>query len=116
MTHRLSSTDFELRDRLAFIGLDAQTCAAIARLKPVIDAALPGALKTLYERIRLTAAAKRFFDSDAEIDRARQAQIGHWGAITAGKFDDGTFPRSAASAKRTRESASNRDGTSAATP
>ncbi len=56
-----SSDDATLNERLAFIGLDAGSCANIARLKMLVDRALPQALDTFYAKVRTNAKAGRFF-------------------------------------------------------
>lgn len=82
-----SSNDAALNERLAFIGLNAESCANIARLKTVVERQLPRTLDAFYDRVRATAQLQKFFDSESRIARAKSAQIGHWNAIAAGRFD-----------------------------
>ncbi len=82
-----SSNDAVLNERLAFIGLDAGSCANISRLKTFVDGALPQALDAFYDKVRANPKAHSFFESEAHISRAKNAQLGHWHAISSGTFD-----------------------------
>ena len=87
MSYNGSSNDAALNERLAFIGLNPESCANIARLKAVVDRTLPRALDAFYEKVRANPKLHKLFDSEAHIARAKNAQIGHWRAIASGRFD-----------------------------
>ncbi len=82
------STSGILAEQMEFMGLDAQSCARIRRLKSTIERHLPAALDSFYDRVRATPEMSRFFTDEARIGAAKSAQLGHWGAIVSGDFDD----------------------------
>jgi methyl-accepting chemotaxis protein len=88
MTNTSTASDSQLANRMEFMQLDAQSCERIRQIKAIIDRELPGGLDKFYERLRATPEVKKFFDSESHIARAKGAQLGHWGAISAGRFDD----------------------------
>jgi methyl-accepting chemotaxis protein len=88
MDKAASSANATLTDRMAFMQLDAKGCERIRQLKAIVDRELPGGLDKFYERLRATAQVRHFFENDAQMGRAKGAQVGHWGAISAGNFDE----------------------------
>lgn len=82
------SEDRALSQRLEFMKLDASAREALKSLKPLIDKELPGALEALYGQIKKFPNASRFFSSGEHMDKAKNAQLSHWGNISAGNFSD----------------------------
>ena len=83
MTH-----DPALATRLAFIGVDDAMRAALREAQPLIARVLPAILDQFYARISATPEAKRFFNNDAHMQHAKEAQLKHWSHIASGKFDE----------------------------
>jgi methyl-accepting chemotaxis protein len=88
MTNASAASQSHLADRMEFMQLDAKSCERIRQIKTIIDRELPAGLDKFYESLRATSEVKRFFDSESHIARAKGAQVGHWAAISAGRFDD----------------------------
>lgn len=80
-------SDQDIRGRLAFLGIDQRSTADLQRLRPIIERELPKGLDRFYDTVRNTPETRRFFSSDEHMNRAKSAQIGHWGAIATGRFD-----------------------------
>lgn len=68
--------------------LDPQNCEHIRHLKPIIERHLPAGLDEFYDQLRKTPEVQNFFQNNSHIDRAKGAQLSHWGAISSGVFDD----------------------------
>jgi methyl-accepting chemotaxis protein len=77
-----------LKDRLAFIGLDGQARAALAKLQPLIKRSLGPALAAFYDKIKATPETRKFFRDDAHIAAAKSRQEAHWGVIAAADYRD----------------------------
>ena len=86
-TQDFSAND-SLRERLDFIRFAPSQRDALAREGATIARVLPGALDALYEQVRATPQTRRQFGGEADIERARRAQLAHWAAIAAGAFDE----------------------------
>jgi len=93
MNQQTTSNADALNDRLRFMQMDARTSAAMRKIKPVIDRELPGALDTFYEQVRATPETRKFFSSDSRISSAKDRQLGHWGAISSGQFDQAYYDK-----------------------
>lgn len=74
--------------RLEFMQLDADGRARIKSLKPVVEKELANALDKFYAQLRQSPEVKRFFSSEDHITRAKGAQLGHWGNISDGNFNE----------------------------
>lgn len=83
-----------LQARLDFIGLDQDARERLSGVQKHIDKHLPLALDKFYAKIRTVPDAARFFDGQAQMERAQDKQTGHWKAIAAGQFDDNYFDAS----------------------
>nr|WP_281374910.1 globin-coupled sensor protein [Gluconacetobacter sacchari] len=70
-----------------FILMTARDHDILREIGGVLERAVPGALDALYVQIRKTPEVKRFFSSDAKIEKAKLAQTAHWRAILAARFD-----------------------------
>ncbi len=78
-------------DRLEFLGLNTQVRNALAQCTPVIEDALPGALRAFYDVIEGNTATRQFFRDDAHILSARDRQQAHWMSIVSGRYDSAYF-------------------------
>ncbi|MGA0607667.1 globin-coupled sensor protein [Phenylobacterium sp. VNQ135] len=79
---------YAIRERLDFIGMDADARKALAGLKPFIEARITPALEGFYGRVRTTPSVRRFFKDESHIAMAQGRQGGHWGLIGEATFDD----------------------------
>ncbi len=77
-----------LNDRLDFMKLDADAQSSLRRVKPILMQELPGALDGFYAQIQSRSETRRFFGNDAQVGSAKSRQIGHWDAISSGRFDE----------------------------
>ena len=80
------SQDHALAARLAFIGVDDASRAALREVQPLIARVLPGILDGILRPHRATPEAKRFFSSEAIMRHAKEMQLKHWTNIASGKF------------------------------
>ncbi|HKR89997.1 MAG TPA: globin-coupled sensor protein [Phenylobacterium sp.] len=74
-----------LRARLDFVGL-GEAAPELRHIRPAVENALGPALEAFYRRVRADPHLRGFFQDEAHIDRARQAQATHWGLIARGEF------------------------------
>jgi methyl-accepting chemotaxis protein len=79
--------DSGLDERLAFMKLGADAQESIRRIKAVVTDALPGALDQFYDQLRAFPEARRFFSNESQISAAHGKQLGHWDAISSGRWD-----------------------------
>ena len=77
-----------LTDRLNFMELNADAQASLQRVKPILMEELPGALDGFYAQVRNYPETRRFFTSQTQVSSAKSRQIGHWDAISSGRFDE----------------------------
>lgn len=77
-----------INDRLNFLKLDEEALAALRTLKPSVDRHLPQALDAFYQHMARFPELKRFFADAAQMERAKEAQIAHWGNISGGRLGD----------------------------
>ena len=75
-----------IRERLAFMEMTPESCAALRSLKTLVDRELPVALDKFYAQVRKTPETLKFFSSEDHISRAKGAQTGHWVNISNGDF------------------------------
>jgi methyl-accepting chemotaxis protein len=74
--------------RLEFIGIDAETRAALRDLRPFIAKALGPALDAFYAKVKATPETNRFFTSPQHMGQAKQRQQSHWDTIATGEFGE----------------------------
>lgn len=86
MTKGANNSD--LMARMEFMRLDGEAQRRIRELKSIVERELPVGLDKFYERVRATPAVQGFFASEEHITKAKGAQIGHWGALSSGIFDE----------------------------
>jgi methyl-accepting chemotaxis protein len=77
-----------ISSRLAFVGIDEATRAALRELQPLIMKELPGILDGFYAQVSRFPETARFFSNQAHMNGAKQAQISHWATIMQATFDD----------------------------
>ncbi|GAN81738.1 globin-coupled sensor protein [Acidocella aminolytica] len=76
-----------LAERLNFVRLTERLQTRLRSAKPLIMAALPGALEASYAQIRATPETAKFFKSEDVIRHAKSRQHGHWDLISNGRLD-----------------------------
>src|SRR5690242_1931787 len=81
-------TDYNLSDRLAYIGLDRSSQDAIRSAADIIQRELPAVLDAVYTQIRANSKTKNLFSDSSRMDWAKQRQLEHWGQIGRAEFDD----------------------------
>lgn len=81
----LEDTD-DLRERLHFLQLDEQDCLAIRRIEKYVIRCLPKALDAFYDTVRRTPQTRSFFSSEAQIQKAKKAQLTYWKNIAGANF------------------------------
>lgn len=77
-----------LQDRISFIGIDQDTIDTLDEFRPMIEAALPDALKAFYAHISAWPELASMFKDQSRMDYARQAQYDHWQRLFQARFDD----------------------------
>jgi methyl-accepting chemotaxis protein len=83
-----TSLTADLRDRLAFVGLDEGQRRHLNVLAPVINASIGAALDIFYAKASRHPDTAKFFSSAAHIAHAKSRQASHWGIIAAGEYDE----------------------------
>jgi len=83
-----SEKAINIKQRLDFIQLDEGNREKLRDLRPFIERELPKALDKFYQTVRKTPETSRFFSSDQHIAGAKNAQLGHWGSIAKGDFNE----------------------------
>ena len=78
----------QLRERLGFLGLDAETIRALSEISDVVVGSLDFALDNFYAKVKSVPETARFFSSDAHIGHAKAMQKKHWARLAAGELDE----------------------------
>ena len=81
-------SDYNLSERLAYIGLDSKAMAALRTSRPVIDKEIAGVLDEVYTQIRSNSKTKNLFSDSSRMDWAKSRQVEHWGRIAQGDFGE----------------------------
>ncbi|MCR6499984.1 methyl-accepting chemotaxis protein [Shinella sp. CPCC 101442] len=76
----------DIARRLEYLGLDEAALKRLRSLKPFIEKELGPALDKFYGIVRKSPEVNHLFSNDAHIDRAKNAQLGHWANIATGDF------------------------------
>ncbi|MGF9693414.1 globin-coupled sensor protein [Rhizobium sp. 0TCS1.26] len=76
-----------LRERLAFAGLDAESCELLRRFRPALEERLREGLRDFFHRLQTSPDAMRHFDSDLQLQRLHDLQASHWSVLTDARFD-----------------------------
>ncbi|WP_269282176.1 protoglobin domain-containing protein [Sinorhizobium psoraleae] len=69
------------------MALDEAAKRNLRALKPILQKELGPALDRLYAKVRQTPETNAFFSSDEHINRAKNAQLGHWSNIVDANFN-----------------------------
>ncbi|MAP17634.1 MAG: globin-coupled sensor protein, partial [Aurantimonas sp.] len=77
-----------LRERLDFIGIDAESRGLLAELRTTIAGSIGSALDHFYKKASTNAHTRRFFADERHIESAKQRQMRHWDNIAKGTFDE----------------------------
>jgi methyl-accepting chemotaxis protein len=75
-------------ERMRFMQLSQQSCAALRRLKPLIDRELPGALDDFYGQVRSFPETRSFFKDESHIQGAKGRQQSHWSIIASAQYGE----------------------------
>ncbi len=81
-------SDYNLTERLAYIGLDTSSREAIRSSASLIDKELPGILERVYTQIRGNGTTRNLFSDSSRMDWAKSRQLQHWARIGQAEFDD----------------------------
>jgi methyl-accepting chemotaxis protein len=81
-----ASQGHDIARRLDYLGLDETALKRLRTLKPFIEKELGPALDKFYAVVRKSPEVSQLFSNDAHINRAKNAQLGHWANIAAGDF------------------------------
>ena len=84
--HPTVAQNHDIARRLEYLGLDEAALEQLRSLKPFIEKELGPALDKFYAIVRKSPEVSRLFSSDAHINRAKTAQVGHWANIATGDF------------------------------
>ncbi|KEQ05778.1 globin-coupled sensor protein [Pseudorhizobium pelagicum] len=76
-----------LGERLAFAGLDADTCELLRRHRPQLELHCKDGLRDLFHRFQSFPESARHFDSEHKIERLHDLQTSHWSVLTDARFD-----------------------------
>lgn len=82
------SENVEIRDRLAFIGMDSKVRLTLKQSADIVLSALPGVMGVFYERLRSNPETSRHFTDDSRMRSASDAQIKHWQIILSGEYGE----------------------------
>ncbi|WBV42255.1 globin-coupled sensor protein [Pseudoroseomonas cervicalis] len=81
------ASQYDIRERLRFLGFDQASRDALSDFLPVLQARLPEVLQKFYAHLRQWPELAGMFKGDG-MRRAEQAQAAHWGQLFSGRFDD----------------------------
>lgn len=76
----------ELKSRLHFLQLGEQDCLAIRRIEKYVNRCLPKALDAFYNTVRQEPQTRVFFNSEAQMQKAKRAQLTYWKNISSATF------------------------------
>ncbi len=76
-----------IRERLSFMDMTPECCAALKSLKSVVDRELPIGMDRFYTMVSNTPETARFFTDENQMRRAKDAQVGHWENISNADFN-----------------------------
>jgi len=82
-----ASQNHDIARRLDYLGLDEAALKRLRSLKPFIEKELGPALDKFYAIVRKSPEVNHLFSSDAHMERAKNAQLGHWANIATGEFN-----------------------------
>ena len=77
-----------LKDRISFVGIDADTVESLREYRDELRKALPGILELFYTHVKKWPNLASMFKDQSRMDHARQAQQDHWFRLFTAEFDD----------------------------
>ena len=80
------SSDYDLADRVSFIGLDDKARSALRSIRPLIQAQVKVALSKFYEKLARVPETRKFFKDESHMDSASRRQQSHWDIISQADF------------------------------
>jgi len=83
-----SASAIHLGDQLRFLGIDADSRAALREFRPVIEAEMPGILDRFYAHLRGWPNLMAVFGGETGVRHAREHQLRHWLEIAQADFDE----------------------------
>ncbi|WP_331373404.1 methyl-accepting chemotaxis protein [Sinorhizobium chiapasense] len=86
-TECVASGNEDIAGRLNFMALYDAARKNLKALKPILQKELGPALDRFYAKVRQTPETNAFFSSDGHMNRAKNAQLGHWGNIIDANFN-----------------------------
>ena len=78
----------DLRDRLEFVGLDADQRRSLAEVRPIIASSIVASLDIFYSKASKHPHTSKFFASESHISHAKSRQAAHWENIASGKYQE----------------------------
>ncbi|MFW5678929.1 MAG: protoglobin domain-containing protein [Pseudomonadota bacterium] len=80
----------------AFVGLDEAARAALHKVKPRIEAAIPGILDRFYAKVEATPHLAAFLRSSRGVAHLKKVQTAHWRCLLEARFDESYAARARA--------------------
>ncbi|MDH4384472.1 MAG: globin-coupled sensor protein [Caulobacter sp.] len=82
------AADYDLAQRLDFMGLDQASRERMRAMRPVIRKEIGAALASFYDKVRQVPETRAFFSSEAGIQSASNRQQGHWDIIASADYGE----------------------------
>lgn len=87
MTVQGDKDDYNIQERLHFLGIDDAMNRRLRAMKALVHRAMGPALNKFYVAIRSHPKLKGFFSDDRHVNSAKARQISHWDRLTEARFD-----------------------------
>jgi methyl-accepting chemotaxis protein len=84
----MSDSATDIKNRLAFIGMDDAKRSVLREMRPLIAKILPDVLDRFYVLIGKTTEVGRMFSNPQHMRHARDMQLKHWDVIAKADFGD----------------------------
>lgn len=78
---------YDLKERLAFLGINDQTKEILTNFLVVLQPALPKILSDFYCHVQSYPGISKLFRDPVNMERAKEAQKHHWLHLFSGRFD-----------------------------
>lgn len=78
----------EIAERLAFIGMDAESRGLLEKFVPTLEKELPGMIDLFYQQVKKSPDLAKMFDGTSSMNRAASAQTEHWLHLFSGNLND----------------------------
>lgn len=79
--------NFQLKERLDFLGLGTEQRQDLSALKTTITGTLSASLDGFYKKARAVPETAKFFSNEAHLQHAKTMQVNHWTRIASGALD-----------------------------